>query len=81
MSLGSLDSVALLVAGAAFALCAYTYGGYPLLLLLWGRLRRPPRPPGDAPHDWPAISISLPVHNEEATIRGEIGRASCRERV
>jgi len=56
----------LLVIALAFA--AYTYVGYPLLLGLTGLFRRG-RPPAALPAEWPAISIVLPVYNEEAVVR------------
>jgi len=56
----------LLVIALAFA--AYTYVGYPLLLGLTGLFRRG-RPPAAWPAEWPAISIVLPVYNEEAVVR------------
>jgi glycosyltransferase involved in cell wall biosynthesis len=56
----------LLVIALAFA--AYTYLGYPLLLGVTGLFRRG-RPPAGLPAEWPAISIVLPVYNEEAVVR------------
>ena len=52
----------------ALAFAGYTYLGYPLLLGLAGLFRRG-RPPVAAPVEWPAISIVLPVYNEEAVVR------------
>ncbi len=53
-----------LVASSA-ALIVYAYAGYPLILALLARLR-PARPaPGIVPGDWPAVTISVPVYNEE----------------
>lgn len=54
------------------ALCAgtalYAYLGYPLALRLLAAVRRaPPLPDGD-PEQWPEVSVSLPVYNEEAVI-------------
>ena len=54
--------------GVAVAFGMYTYLGYPMLLGLVGLFRRG-RPPVASPDDWPAISIVLPVYNEEAVIR------------
>ena len=53
-----------------FAGVAYTYFGYPLVLLVWGRLwpREVKRDPAYQPH----ISIVLPVHNEERNLRGRL---------
>jgi glycosyltransferase involved in cell wall biosynthesis len=56
------------VLAAGFALVAYTYVGYPLLLILLGALRGRRRTPGP-PTRWPALSLLLPVYNEEAVIR------------
>jgi cellulose synthase/poly-beta-1,6-N-acetylglucosamine synthase-like glycosyltransferase len=56
----------LLVIALAFA--AYTYVGYPLLLGVTGLFRRG-RPPAALPAEWPAISIVLPVYNEEGVVR------------
>ena len=46
---------------------AYTYFGYPLLLMLVGAIarRRAPQAQGGG---WPRISISIPAYNEEASI-------------
>ncbi|TMD53343.1 MAG: glycosyltransferase [Chloroflexi bacterium] len=54
--------------GVAVAFGMYTYLGYPMLLGLVGLFRRG-RPPVASAGDWPAISIVLPVYNEEAVIR------------
>ncbi|HEX6938511.1 MAG TPA: glycosyltransferase [Longimicrobiales bacterium] len=64
-------SAAGIVLGAAIALGAYTYLGYPLLL----RLLAPPakrRPPLEPRRDWPRITITVPVFNEAAQIRDTI---------
>jgi cellulose synthase/poly-beta-1,6-N-acetylglucosamine synthase-like glycosyltransferase len=63
----------LLILSAA-ALFAYTYVGYPLLLALLAVARRapvgPPLPISD--EEWPLISITVPVYNEERQVRGLI---------
>lgn len=53
------------------ALFGYAYVVYPALLrVLAGR--RPPRPaPGD-PAEWPAITITIPCHNEERRLRAAL---------
>jgi len=51
---------------AALALVAYTYIGYPGLLLLLQAVRRPRRVAPLA--EWPNISITIPVYNEQSTI-------------
>ncbi|MBI1722481.1 MAG: glycosyltransferase family 2 protein [Gemmatimonadetes bacterium] len=61
------------VIGTALALGVYTYAGYPLLLIAAGALRRPRRPPGP-PAEWPMISITIPVYNEEAAIAATLDR-------
>ena len=53
-------------------LFAYAYIGYPLLLRLVGQFRRPTREPQEADAEWPLVSISLPVYNEQAQIRDVI---------
>ena len=50
---------------AALATIAYTYVGFPLLVLVRARLR--PRPPASAPIE-PIVSIVLAAHNEAAAI-------------
>jgi len=62
----SLPSAWVLVSG--LVMVAYTYLGYPLLLILLGGVRGRRRTP-DLPARWPALSILLPVHNEETVIR------------
>lgn len=52
----------------AVALVLYSYMGYPLLLGILARLRRP-RPRPEVGDEWPTISISIPVYNEAHQIR------------
>ncbi len=47
----------------------YAYGGYPLILVILARFRGR-RDLKNAPVDWPAITIVLPVHNKEAAVAG-----------
>ena len=49
-----------------FAGVAYSYFGYPLVLLAWGRLR--PREVRRDPGYLPRVSVVLPVHNEEQNL-------------
>lgn len=49
-------------------LAFYTYVGYPLLLRAVARGRRRPGQPRP-PDEWPSISITIPVFNEEAQMR------------
>ena len=61
-------SVCLWLLAVALTFAAYTYVGYPLLLGVTGLFRRG-RPPAALPAEWPAISIVLPVYNEEGVVR------------
>jgi len=49
-------------------LLAYAYAGYPLLLRLLAFRR--PVPIWSDPLEWPSITISVPVYNEAAVVRG-----------
>lgn len=59
-------------------LLAYTYFGYPLLLLIGGTLspaRKPAAPPAAAPsgdHEPFSASLIIPAYNEEADIRSKL---------
>lgn len=63
-----MNAVCLWVLGGAVAFALYTYVGYPVLLGLVGLARRA-RSTTPAPDEWPAVSIVLPVYNEESVIR------------
>jgi glycosyltransferase involved in cell wall biosynthesis len=63
-----MSALAAWVLGAGVAVVAYTYLGYPLLLILLGMLR--PQRSVPAPMvQWPTLSILLPVYNEAGVIR------------
>jgi len=62
-----LATLALAALTASVALVAYTYVGYPALLKAMGR-GRPPRPRPGTPAVWPVVTVTIPVHNEAATI-------------
>lgn len=64
---------ALTVLGLAVVFVAYTYIGYPLLLKAL-TLFRPRQAPGNAPPSWPVVSITIPAHNEAATIAATLER-------
>ncbi len=66
------QKIALLIVGLTLLLGLYTYVGYPALLWVVGRLRRGRTPTGD-PEEWPLVSITVPVYNEEAQIHDLIG--------
>jgi cellulose synthase/poly-beta-1,6-N-acetylglucosamine synthase-like glycosyltransferase len=61
-----MSTIAFALLAAPLALLLYAYVGYPLILAAVARLRPPPQRP--APADWPFISITIPVYNEEAQI-------------
>ena len=64
-------SVCLLVLTGAAAFAFYTYVGYPLLLMGLAVVRRR-RSPVVPLAEWPRVTVVLPVHNEEAVIRGTL---------
>jgi cellulose synthase/poly-beta-1,6-N-acetylglucosamine synthase-like glycosyltransferase len=69
--------VAWALLGSSVGLCAYAYLGYPAILATLSRFRRSARSPrvtAAPPGAWPAISISVPVHNEAAVIAGTLER-------
>ena len=43
----------------------YTYVGYPMLLTVSARIKRRPKPAGDEAPDWPLVTITLAMYNEE----------------
>ncbi len=53
---------------STIALFLYAYVGYPALLRVFARFRKPVAEPV-APAQWPTVSISLPVYNEVAQIK------------
>jgi cellulose synthase/poly-beta-1,6-N-acetylglucosamine synthase-like glycosyltransferase len=55
---------------AGFAGVFYAYVGYPLVLVAMGRIA--PRPLRRDPPALPAVSVVLPVHNEEAQLPGRL---------
>lgn len=63
-------TIAFILIGISVLLTAYAYAGYPALLWLLQRRRARPVPP--PPEEWPRVSVTVPVYNEEAQIRGTI---------
>ncbi len=63
-----VSTIAYAVLLAALVLALYTYLLYPALLWLVGHLH-PDRIIRDEPEEWPTVSISVPVYNEEAQVR------------
>lgn len=53
------------------ALFTYAYVGYPALLWVIAR-SRPPRPLAPEPLEWPKVTLTLPVYNEERILRAAI---------
>jgi cellulose synthase/poly-beta-1,6-N-acetylglucosamine synthase-like glycosyltransferase len=64
-------AVAALAAAAVFV--GYAYVGYPFLLKLVSFVHAKPRS-RNAPSAWPAVSITIPVYNEAATIGATLRR-------
>lgn len=64
-----MHTFAYLLLGGYVLLLGYSFVGYPLILRLLAA-RRPKPGPGSHPEEWPTVSISVPVYNEEAQIRG-----------
>lgn len=56
------------VSGVAVLVAGYAYAGYPLLLAMLARLRRPLPVHREAPALWPAVTITLPAYNAERTL-------------
>ena len=68
-----MAQTAFIVVTAAVGLAVYTYGLYPLVLKILAGLRRGGSVVTPAGKDeWPFISISVPMYNEEAQARGLI---------
>ena len=62
-----MTEVGTILLAAGGGLFVYTYALYPVLLKLIGAARTARAPFAD-PDEWPTVSISLPVHNEESRI-------------
>ena len=67
-----MTSVGLTLVLGAAAVGVYAYLVYPLLLWL-GTQGRPRRSPAE-PETWPLLSITVPAHNEEATLAATLER-------
>ena len=63
----STTTIGVIFLAIPFALFAYAYLIYPLLLRVLAA-RRPSVAPPEDPGEWPSISISLPAYNEERSI-------------
>ena len=65
-----MDDIALALVVGSGSFVAYTYLGYPLALALLVRLsgrRDPPREPVEE-QEWPMVSVTVPVYNEQEQI-------------
>lgn len=58
----------MIAAWVAVGVVAYAYAGYPLLLLLLRKVAPSGTLPPSVPPSLPAVSVSLPVYNGEATL-------------
>lgn len=67
-----MTDVAMWVLALSVLLPVYAYVGYPLLLWLMARGRAASTPDVGASEEWPLVSISIAVYNEEAQVRGLI---------
>jgi len=67
-----LTDFALILVALPLLLFFYAYIGYPLVLGLFAFIRSKRSGAGKAGTEWPLISISLPVYNEEGQIRDVI---------
>ncbi len=65
-----MNAVALAVLFAAGALGLYAYVGYPLILLALPRRPRREQEASPSARPWPDLSITVPIHNEAANLRG-----------
>jgi glycosyltransferase involved in cell wall biosynthesis len=56
----------------AAGLLVYTYAGYPALLWLIAKWKRPVKTVSDEPSRWPSVTVIISAHNEEAVIARRI---------
>lgn len=57
---------------AALAVLGYTYAGYPIVLWLISRVKRPLKTERAGTNTWPSITVVISVYNEEAVIARRI---------
>lgn len=67
-----MTGLSLLALVVAALVVVYAYAGYPACLIVLRWVRGHPAPQETWMDEWPEITITLPVHNEEATIRGTL---------
>jgi cellulose synthase/poly-beta-1,6-N-acetylglucosamine synthase-like glycosyltransferase len=66
-----MTAIGIGLVAASLAMLLYAYVGYPLILAALARFR-PAREAPPPPAEWPLISITVPVYNEEAQIRDTV---------
>jgi cellulose synthase/poly-beta-1,6-N-acetylglucosamine synthase-like glycosyltransferase len=66
-----MNAIAGIMIAVPLGLFVWAYAAYPLMIWLLGRARSPYVLPPE-PRDWPLISISLPVYNEENRIQATL---------
>src|SRR6185437_12750231 len=64
---------AVAIAFAPLIIGVYAYVGYPAILWILSRLRRPQSPPPTG-GGWPSVTITVPVYNAAATLRATLDR-------
>ena len=66
----TITEVGFAVVGVSILVGLYTYFGYPALLYLVGAVRGASPVPDEEPEEWPLVSISVAMYNEEAHAPG-----------
>jgi cellulose synthase/poly-beta-1,6-N-acetylglucosamine synthase-like glycosyltransferase len=69
--LSTIQSIGLVLVAIPVAVFVYAYLLYPAILWVISR-KNPWLPPAGTPPEWPAITIVLPVYNEEKVIRATL---------
>ncbi len=73
----TLSSLASILIGAPVAVLGYAYVGYPLLLSVIARKRWPNG--AEAQWEWPNITITVPVYNEERNLAQVLDALLCQD--
>ncbi len=63
-----MNDIPMVVMASALALLLYTYVGYPLALLVLGKVSRREADASENPVEWPNISVCVPAYNEQDQI-------------
>jgi cellulose synthase/poly-beta-1,6-N-acetylglucosamine synthase-like glycosyltransferase len=56
----------------SLAFVAYTYFGYPLLLLLFSSFKSKPESEAVEPEQWPTVGFVIPIHNERKHLERKV---------